>query len=72
MNSPALVQRLGFDSYVSSYIIANLIEDGNLYHGYNSENEDFTLSVTEFNKRYLVTVRAYVPTIGWETAEILI
>lgn len=71
MNSPAIVQRLGFDSYASN-IVANVIEDGNLYHGYNSENEDFTLSVTEFNKRYLVTVRAYVPTIGWETAEILI
>lgn len=71
MNSPELVQRLGFDSYASN-IIANVIEDGNLYHGYHTENEDFTLFVTEFNKRYLVTVRAYIPTIGWETAEIVI
>ena len=71
MISPTLVQRLGFDSYASN-IIANLIEDGNLYHGYHIENEDYTLSVTQFNKRHLVTVRAYVETIGWETAEIVI
>jgi hypothetical protein len=71
MITPELVQRLGFDSYASN-IIANLIEDGNLYHGYQIENDDYTLSVTQFNKRFLVTVRAYVPTIGWESAEIVI
>lgn len=71
MISLSLVQRLGFDAYASN-LIANLIEDGNLFHGYRIENEDYTLSVTQFDKRHLVTVRAYVPTIGWEVAEITI
>ena len=71
MISPEIVQRLGFDAYASN-LIANLIEDGNLFHGYHIENDDYTLSVTQFNNRHLVTIRAYVPTIGWETAEITI
>lgn len=65
------VNRLGFDSWASNKI-ANVIEDGNLYHGYRFENNDYSLSVTQFNKRHLVTVRAYVPTIGWEASEIVI
>jgi hypothetical protein len=71
MNSLELVQRLGFDAYASN-IIANLIEDGNLFHGYHIDTNDYTLSVTQFDKRHLVTIRAYIPTIGWETAEIII
>ena len=71
MISISLIKRLGFDAYASN-LVANLIEDGNLFHGYNIENNDYTLSVTQFNKRHLVTVRAYVPSMGWQTAEIVI
>jgi hypothetical protein len=71
MISTELVQRLGFNSYASN-LVANIIEDNNLRHGYHIENDDYTLSVTEFDKRHLVTVRAYIPTVGWETAEIVI
>lgn len=71
MISTELVQRLGFNSYATNLAV-NLIEDNNLRNGYHIENDDYELSVIKFGKQHLVTVRAYVPSVGWETAEILL
>lgn len=67
----SLVQRLGFDAYVSN-VVVNLIEDGLLHDGYRFENETYSLGVDLIKDKYLVTVRAYVASMGWQTAEIAV
>ena len=65
------VQRLGFDEYCTNLAV-NLIEDGHLVDGYKFENDVYSVSVSKVEKNYSVNVRAYVPSIGWKSTEIIL
>jgi hypothetical protein len=65
------VQRLGFDEYCTNLAV-NLIEDGHLVDGYKFENDVYSVSVSKVEKNYSVNVRAYVPSIGWQSTEIVL
>ena len=65
-----LINRLGFDAWASN-IAVNIIENGDLRDGYKCECDDYSVVISKFENRHLVTVRAYVANAGWETAEIV-
>lgn len=62
------INRLGFDSWCSNLAV-NIKENGELKHGYRYECDQYTIFVTEINEKHLVTVRAYVDGLGWQTSE---
>ena len=79
------VQRLGFDSYCSNLVV-NLIENGELIDGYRFENETYSVAVSSLESQsiyqdkcvdlknknlHIVTVRAYVAGMGWQTADLI-
>ena len=79
------VQRLGFDSYCSNLAV-NLLENGQLTDGYRFENETYSVAVSSLESQsthqsnyvnlknknlHLVTVRAYVAGLGWQTADLI-
>jgi hypothetical protein len=65
------IRRLGFDEYCTNLAV-NLKEDGNLIDGYKFENDVYSVSVTKTENNHSVNVRAYVKTLGWQSAEIIL
>lgn len=62
-----LINRLGFDAWASN-IAVNIIENGDMKDGYKYECNDYSVTISKFNNRHSVVVRAYVSGMGWKTA----
>lgn len=67
--SKTLVQRLGFDNYVSNLVV-NLVENKQFIDGYSFENDTYSISVNKVGDKMCVSCRAYVDGLGWKSTEL--
>lgn len=65
------IKSMGFDNYCTNYAV-NIMENGDMNHGYKYEDETHFVSVTKSEKRYTFLIRAYIQNEGWKTTEVVL